>query len=109
MLSPYAASSSSVALNAPHNSGGNNNTMPSYKPYKFDPLFIEDPLNCGNNVGRNCFRIQQVQRVCSQAFSALMEQLSLMETHGQWVPLVNILVGVDNASSDYKDKNTTKE
>ena len=25
-------------------------------PYRFDPLFIEDPLALGNNVGRNCFR-----------------------------------------------------
>ena len=25
-------------------------------PYSFDPLFIEDPLALGNNVGRNCFR-----------------------------------------------------
>ena len=29
-------------------------------PFKFDPLFIEDPLSPGNNVGRNCFRIFQV-------------------------------------------------
>ena len=27
----------------------------SYVPYKFDPLFVEDPLSPGNNVGRNCF------------------------------------------------------
>lgn len=30
-------------------------------PFKFDPLFIEDPLEPRNNVGRNCFRIFQVK------------------------------------------------
>lgn len=35
----------------------------SFKPYKFDPLFIEDPLAFENNVGRNCFRIHQVQKL----------------------------------------------
>lgn len=28
-----------------------------------DPLYIEDPLNCENNVGQSVFRIFQVQRV----------------------------------------------
>ena len=31
-------------------------------PYKFDPLFVEDPLVPGNNVGRNCFRVLQILR-----------------------------------------------
>jgi hypothetical protein len=35
--------------------------MSSARPYTFDPLFIEDPLSAGNNVGRNAFRIFQVQ------------------------------------------------
>ena len=30
-------------------------------PYTFDPLFVEDPLDSGNNVGRNAFRIFQVR------------------------------------------------
>jgi hypothetical protein len=30
-------------------------------PSTFDPLFVEDPLNANNNVGRNAFRIFQVK------------------------------------------------
>lgn len=33
-------------------------------PFQFDPLFIEDPLTPGNNVGRNCFRVFQVCIAC---------------------------------------------
>ncbi|RHZ26810.1 hypothetical protein DYB26_006653, partial [Aphanomyces astaci] len=33
-----------------------------YDPHKFDPIYIEDPLRPGNNVGRNCFRIMQLRR-----------------------------------------------
>jgi hypothetical protein len=39
---------------------------PSFEPYKFDPICIDDPLEIGNNVGRNCFRILQVQRCLSE-------------------------------------------
>jgi len=31
------------------------------RPFSFDPLFVEDPLTSTNNVGRNAFRINQVQ------------------------------------------------
>ena len=30
-------------------------------PFTFDPLFVEDPISSGNNVGRNSFRIFQVK------------------------------------------------
>ena len=41
-------------------------------PYTFDPLFVEDPLSMGNNVGRNTFRIFQVLRAFSDAHRALV-------------------------------------
>jgi len=44
-------------------------------PYTFDPLFVEDPLSEGNNVGRNAFRIFQVQRAFSDAHRALVAAL----------------------------------
>lgn len=44
-------------------------------PYTFDPLFVEDPLSEGNNVGRNAFRIFQVQRAFSDAHRALFAAL----------------------------------
>jgi hypothetical protein len=34
------------------------------RPCTFDPLFVEDPLNPHNNVGRNAFRIFQI-KVCA--------------------------------------------
>ncbi|KAL7540164.1 hypothetical protein ACHAXR_011026 [Thalassiosira sp. AJA248-18] len=50
-----------------------NNT--SLKSGKFDPIWVEDPLNPGNNVGRNAFRIFQVQRAFSDAHRALVASL----------------------------------
>ena len=41
-------------------------------PYTFDPLFVEDPLSMGNNVGRNTFRIFQVLRAFSDAHRTLV-------------------------------------
>eukprot|EP00978_Attheya_sp_CCMP212_P015392 scaffold39755_cov52-Attheya_sp.AAC.3 len=49
--------------------------MSSARPYTFDPLFIEDPLSAGNNVGRNAFRIFQVQRAFADAHRALVASL----------------------------------
>ena len=48
-------------------------------PFHYDPLLIEDPLFHGNNVGRNCFRITQVQHAFSDALLALNFGQSLME------------------------------
>jgi len=45
------------------------------KPYTFDPLFVEDPLCPGNNVGRNSFRIFQVKRSMADAHRALKASL----------------------------------
>lgn len=44
-------------------------------PFTFDPLFVDDPLSYGNNVGRNAFRIFQVQRAFSDAHRALVASL----------------------------------
>jgi len=46
-----------------------------FKSGKFDPIWVEDPLNPGNNVGRNAFRIFQVQRAFSDAHRALVASL----------------------------------
>lgn len=45
------------------------------RPFTFDPLFVEDPLSSGNNVGRNAFRIIQIQRAFSDAHRALVASL----------------------------------
>ena len=44
-------------------------------PYTLDPLLVEDPLDPTNNVGRNAFRIFQVQRAFSDAHRALVAAL----------------------------------
>lgn len=52
-------------------------------PYTFDPLFVEDPLSMGNNVGRNTFRIFQVLRAFSDAHRALVASVEWdMQTSG---------------------------
>lgn len=43
--------------------------------FEFDPLFVEDPLSPGNNVGRNAFRFPQIQRSFSDAHRALLAAL----------------------------------
>jgi DNA polymerase sigma len=43
--------------------------------FGFDPLYVEDPISLGNNVGRNSFRINQVQRAFSDAHRALVASL----------------------------------
>jgi len=59
--------------------------------YQFDPLYIEDPLTPGNNVGRNCFRIFQVQRSFSQVHAHLEAQLRRSEATGIELPLLECL------------------
>mmetsp|Transcript_11536 Transcript_11536/g.21399 ORF Transcript_11536/g.21399 Transcript_11536/m.21399 type:complete len:803 (-) Transcript_11536:190-2598(-) len=45
--------------------------------HRFDPLFIDDPLLPGNNVGRNCFRFSSIQREMRDAGEVL--QRSILE------------------------------
>ena len=45
----------------------NTSQSQQFKSARFDPMWVEDPLNPGNNVGRNAFRIFQVQRAFSDA------------------------------------------
>lgn len=54
LLSSQTSTSSS-------SSAQSQNYVQSGRPYTFDPLFVEDPLSVGNNVGRNAFRIFQVK------------------------------------------------
>lgn len=72
-------------------------------PYTFDPLFVEDPLSDGNNVGRNAFRIFQVQRALSDAHRALVAALEWereeeMDQHS--IPLLKGLFQNDSAVYD---------
>ena len=52
-----------------------NTKKQQFQSGKFDPMWVEDPLNPGNNVGRNAFRIFQVQRAFSDAHRALVASL----------------------------------
>jgi len=45
--------------------------MTGEEAHRFDPLWIEDPLNPTNNVGRNCFRLRQIQLSLARAADAL--------------------------------------
>lgn len=66
------------------------------RPSTFDPLFVEDPLSATNNVGRNAFRINQVQRAFSDAHRALVASLDWdiqsAEGNGKY-PLLKCLLG----------------
>ena len=70
---------------------GKTHHLTAGQSYQFDPLYIEDPLMPGNNVGRNCFRIFQVQRSFSQAHAHLESQLRQMEATGRAMPLLECL------------------
>ena len=59
-------------------------------PHKFDPLLIEDPLQPGNNVGRNVFRIHQIQRACAdtaRSIRALNHSWPLGAIISSWRPV----------------------
>eukprot|EP00536_Pseudo-nitzschia_multiseries_P007612 jgi/Psemu1/196021/e_gw1.181.4.1 len=75
----------------------NNNNFSGFEfPSTFDPLFVEDPLSATNNVGRNAFRINQVQRAFSDAHRALIASLDWdiqsAEASGKY-PLLKCLLG----------------
>jgi hypothetical protein len=57
------------------NTHSNMTQKQQFQSGKFDPIWVEDPLNPGNNVGRNAFRIFQVQRAFSDAHRALVASL----------------------------------
>ncbi|KAL3809266.1 hypothetical protein ACHAXA_009964 [Cyclostephanos tholiformis] len=57
------------------NTHSNMSQKQQFQSGKFDPIWVEDPLNPGNNVGRNAFRIFQVQRAFSDAHRALVASL----------------------------------
>ena len=61
--------------NMPHPQTEQQHNGRPIRPFTFDPLFVEDPLAAGNNVGRNAFRINQVQRAFSDAHRALVASL----------------------------------
>merc|ERR1712194_280821 len=77
-------------------SANTNNFSGYYRPSTFDPLFVEDPLSATNNVGRNAFRINQVQRAFSDAHRALVASLDwdiqAAEGNGKY-PLLKCLLG----------------
>ena len=79
------------------------------RPYTFDPLFIEDPLAEGNNVGRNAFRIFQVQRAFSDAHRALVASLewdihsSQDARDGGEYPLLNCLLQSEDVFYELDD------
>ena len=81
----------------------------SGRPYTFDPLFIEDPLSEGNNVGRNAFRIFQVQRAFSDAHRALVASLewdihsSQDARDGGDYPLLNCLLQSEDVFYELDD------
>jgi DNA polymerase sigma len=76
----------------PLNAGASWETM--HLPYKFDPLYIEDPMCPSNNVGRNCFRIFQIQRAWSDAWRLLEDALGAgPEEATDRVPLLRRIMG----------------
>jgi DNA polymerase sigma len=74
---------------------GGSSVTSSRRPFSFDPLFVEDPLRPENNVGRNSFRINQIQRVFSDAHRALTATLEWdmnSADEGGGFPLLNGLL-----------------
>jgi len=71
--------------------------------YTFDPVWVEDPLSEGNNVGRNAFRFLQVQRAFSDAHRALVAALEwdmqstgeLQDSHDEYPLLKSLLQSED--------------
>eukprot|EP00736_Rhodelphis_marinus_P009477 Rmarinus@m.10669 len=45
----------------------------AYEPHRYDHLFVQDPVDTENNVGRNCFRIAEIQRCFAEAYADLTQ------------------------------------
>lgn len=54
-------------------------------PQAGDPIVIEDPLNCMNNVGRGSFGIGQVQRALFEALTTLKAKMVRVNQDGKEV------------------------
>jgi hypothetical protein len=46
-----------------------------------DPMILDDPLSPGNNVGRRCYRISEIQKLCSDALTELYSILIRGKKH----------------------------
>lgn len=80
----YAAATGFAAMGRNHEAVVAHNTAAHLaRAFHFDPIYIEDPLSPGNNVGRNCFRIAQIQRAWSDAFASLSEAIA---KNTRWPP-----------------------
>ena len=82
-----------------------NPLAPPSHPQSSDPIIIEDPLNVMNNVGRNSFRIAQVQRTLSEAYGNLMSLIS------RYNPSKHVHTDMDNTqqqqeASQHQDMHT---
>jgi Nucleotidyltransferase domain len=87
-----------------------NTDLAARKSYTFDPLWVEDPLSAGNNVGRNAFRIFQVQRAFSDAHRALVANLEWENTSNMHhevaeYPLLQCLLQSEDVMYDLDDFN----
>jgi hypothetical protein len=76
----HSSSSTSTPSSGPHGQSGGVVLGYAGIQYKFDPLYIDDPLDRRNNVGRNCFRVYQVLRSFSEAYNQAMSLLRKLET-----------------------------
>lgn len=80
----YAAATGFAAMGRNHETVVAHNTAAHLaRAFHFDPIYIEDPLSPGNNVGRNCFRIAQIQRAWSDAFASLSDVIA---KNPRWPP-----------------------
>ncbi|CAH9096509.1 unnamed protein product [Cuscuta europaea] len=52
------------------------------KGCSIDPIYIDDPLFPTNNVGRNCFRINQCIKAFADAYCTLEDEMSSLPSNG---------------------------
>ena len=93
ILNSFPTNSVLPSVTNRNNSFADHTGFLSYVPYKFDPLFIEDPLNPGNNVGRNCFRVLQVQKSWTDVHRQMSQKLLASARDGVYYSLLDFLVG----------------
>lgn len=84
------ASSQTLHFQSPEVTAGPNEQLNHESSYTLDPLLVEDPLASANNVGRNSFRIFQIQRAFSDAHRALNAALEWDMDSGEESPINGI-------------------
>jgi len=69
-----------------------------------DPMILDDPLSPGNNVGRRCYRISEIQKLCSDALTELYSILIRGKKHTSSKKLTSKAIDLNQSDTNKSSK-----